>query len=705
MKEEKVFRTELGGKELLIKTGKFAPQANGAVTVTLGGTKVLVTATMSSLPDKEKDYFPLIVDYEERFYAAGRIRGGFIKREGKPSDEAIITDRLIDRSIRPLFPEGIQNEVQIVVIVLSYDKENDPCIPSVLGASLALAISDIPFNGPLATLRIGRVDGEWVLNPTKTALSKSDLDIILSGTPPRQKFGSESASNKINMIEAKGNEVKEKDVIKAILFAEKHFKKVFRIVEEIQKRTGKEKADLELWQIDPKIKERVEKEVRPQIQKLISEYKNKKTFDQQIKEIQEKITEKIDQEEKERDINETIWKIQREIARENIFKNEKRIDNRGLDEIRPLKIEVGVLPRTHGSALFCRGETQALSVVTLGAPSDEQIVDQLEEEGKKRYMHHYNFPPFSCGETGPMRGPGRREIGHGALAEKAIELLLPDKETFPYTMRVVSEILSSNGSTSMASVCGSSLSLMDAGVPIKEHVAGISIGLIFQNKKNYKLLTDIQGIEDSGGDMDFKIAGTRTGITAIQLDTKIEGINNEIIEKTFEKARAARLKIIEEMKKVIPAPRKELSKHAPRIATLKIDPEKIRTVIGPGGRTITEITDTTNTVIDVEEDGFTTITSKEGSEKMIKKAQKWIEGLTHEVKVGEKFMGKVTKITDFGAFVEILPGQEGLVHISQLADKRIARVEDVVKTGDVIPVIVIEIDELGRINLSHKAAK
>lgn len=693
MEKEKVFSTEIGGKELIIKTGKLAPQASGAVEVTLGGTKVLVAATINPAVDKERDYFPLIVDYEEKFYAAGRIRGGFIKRETRPSDEAIITARLIDRSIRPLFPEVIQNEVQIIVIILSYDKENDPAILAAIGASAALTISGIPWSGPLATLRVGRVDGELVLNPTKTALSKSDLDLIISGT-----------EEKINMIEGEGREVKEKDIIKAILFTKKHINKILKLLSELQKNAGKEEIKLDLWQIDPEIEKKMT-EFRLEIEKIIANYKDKKYFEGQIKKLQEKIIEKIGNEEKERDIKEALFKIEKEIARENILKNEKRIDGRGLDDTRPLYIEVGILPQTHGSALFMRGETQALSVVTLGAPSDEQILDQLEEESKKRYMHHYNFPPFSSGETGPMRGPGRREIGHGILAEKAILPLLPDKERFPYTIRVVSEILSSNGSTSMAATCGSSLSLMDAGVPIKNHAAGISIGLVFQDDKNYKLLTDIQGVEDQGGDMDFKVAGTEDGITAIQLDTKIEGITDEIIEKTLEKALQTRLAIISEMKKVIPAPRKELSKYAPRITTLKIDPEKIRNVIGPGGRIINEIIRATNTEIDIEPDGFVVITSKEGNEEMNKKAGKWIESLTHEVKVGEKFTGKVTKITNFGAFVEVLPGQEGLVHISQFSDKRIGRVEDVVKIGDTIPVVVIEIDDLGRINLSSKTAR
>jgi polyribonucleotide nucleotidyltransferase len=646
-----------------------------------------------------------MVDYEERFYAAGRIKGSrFIKKEGRPSDEAVLTARMVDRTLRPLFSENIRNDIQIILTVLSFDNENDPDVVSLIAASCAVAISDIPWKGPTAGIRVGKIENEWVVNSTYVAREKSDFDLVVSGDDHR-----------VLMIEAEGKEVPESTMLEGIRFGQKHLQKVVQFIKDIESKIGLQKH-VEITEVASE-----KQELRKKIEAILSELVPIHMFPSKPvdtkgkrKEAMEAITKELDA----RLESEGLGKEKREKALDladeltksfisDVLLNEgKRVDGRGLDDIRPITIEVGLFPHTHGSAVFQRGETQILSMVTLGAPSDEQTIDTMEIRGKRRYFHHYNFPPFSVGETSPLRMPGRREIGHGALAEKAILSLLPDRETFPYTIRVVSEVLSSNGSSSMGSVCGSSLTLHDAGVPIKKHVAGIAMGLTSESKNGeivrYKILSDLQDLEDGKGGMDFKIAGTRDGITAIQLDTKTEGLSDEIVEKTLLQAKMARFKLLDMMEKVLPKPRPELSKYAPRIISFKINPEKIRDLIGPGGKMINEIIDKTGVTIDVEDDGLVMVTS--ASSESVTKAVEWIKNITREVVVGEIFQGKVTRIMNFGAFVEILPRQEGLVHISELAAQRVGKVEDVVQIGDMIPVKVIEIDEQGRINLSLKRA-
>ncbi len=702
------FSVEIGGRELKIETGQLAQQTNASCTVQYGNTVVLATACMSKNIREGVDFFPLLVDFDEKLYAAGKIKGSrFIKREGRPADEAILAARLIDRSIRPLFNEEIRNDVQTVLTVLSFDAENDPDIVGLNAVSCALALSDIPWGGPVAAVRVGRIKSsaeaggkyEWVLNPTYSAREKSDLDLVIAGT-----------KDEIMMLEAGAQEVPEKVMEEALEFGIKHLRKTLKLIEEAVKKAGKKKVTLEhkitpeeqetINKIQAKIGKRVEEKL-----KEIFKIKSRKEFHNKVDELKEEINEilkqdnEITKEERSKGIK-MADELLDKYARDLVLEKNVRVDGRQLDEIRPLSAEVGILPRIHGSGLFQRGETQVLSVVTLGGPSEEQILDTMEKEGKKRYIHHYNFPGFSVGEVTPMRGPNRREIGHGALAEKALLPVLPKKEDFPYTIRVVSEVLSSNGSSSQASVCSSSLALMDAGVPIKKAVAGIAIGLItdLNNKENYRILTDIQGIEDHSGDMDFKVAGTQDGITAVQMDIKLNGIKLDIISKALAEAKKARLKILEVMSRAIAEPRHELSPYAPRIYTLHIDPEKIRDVIGAGGKIINEIIDKTGVTIEIEQDGtvFITSASSEGADKAIE----WIKNLTKEVKAGEIYQGKVTRLMDFGAFVEILPNQEGLVHISEMAPFRVDKVGDVVKVGDLVPVKVKEIDEQGRINLT-----
>lgn len=690
--EVKTFRKEIAGRELIIEAGKLAGQANGSATVRYGDTVLLATATMSDRQREGVNFFPLMVDYEERLYAAGKIKGSrFIKREGRPTDEAVLSGRMTDRILRPLFNGRIRNDIQVIITILSVDQANDPDLCAIIGASVALAISDIPWDGPVGAARVSKADGKIIINPTYEQREKSLFEVMIAGK-----------DGKINMIEAGGKEAPENEVLEAIEFAQSYILEIEKFQTEIISQIGKAKKEVPLVKADD------------ETEKKIREFLSEKLYDLNFK------TKKEEQGAKEKIIREGLKDFvaenfgEKELAVANIIMEEetdaimhksvlqdnKRPDGREMNELREISASVGILPRTHGSGLFNRGATQALTVATLGAPSDEQTLDSMEEEGTKRFMHHYSFPPFSVGEVAPMRGPGRREIGHGALAEKALLPMIPDKEIFPYTIRLVSEVLSSNGSSSMASACGSSLALMDAGVPIPRPIAGIAMGLISNKSGEYKILTDIQGPEDHYGDMDFKIAGSEIGITAMQMDVKVEGITLEIIKETLAEARIARMKIMEVMKKIIPESRKELSQYAPRITTMRINPEKIRDVIGPGGKVINEIIAETGVTIDIEDDGLVIITSKDPV--AAKKAEEWIKNLTREVVAGEIFQGKVVKIMDFGAFVEILPGQDGLVHISELAPTRVNKVSDIVNVGDVIAVKVKEIDSQGRINLTHK---
>ncbi|OGI21887.1 MAG: polyribonucleotide nucleotidyltransferase [Candidatus Moranbacteria bacterium RIFCSPHIGHO2_01_FULL_55_24] len=695
--QEKQWKLQLGGRELVIETGTLAKQASGSVTVRYGDTVVLAAAVMSKEMSKIMGYFPLMVDYEERYYAAGKIKGSrFIKREGRPSDDAILSGRAVDRTIRPLFNSRMRNEVQVVVTTLSYDGENDPDLIAMIAASAALTLSDIPWNGPIGAVRVGALNGEFILNPTTEDRLHSTLDLILSGT-----------KDKINMIEAGAQEITEEHMAEAFQFGFEAIQKITAFIEEIRKEAGKEKRVAALLQGS----EEFEADIRrvalefglPEALYLLP----KKVMEAKVAEVNASIaayaSEKYPD---QKNLSELLSIITDEVADKavhaNILEREARPDGRALTEIRPITTAVGILPRTHGTGLFTRGETQALTVTTLGAPGDEMVVDTMEVDEKKRYMHFYNFPPYSVGEVRPMRGPGRREVGHGALAEKALVPVLPSKEEFPYTIILVSEVLESNGSSSMASTCGSTLSLMDAGVPIKKPVAGIAMGVISGHDGSYKILTDIQGLEDHYGDMDFKVAGTKDGITAMQMDVKIDGLTPETLKAAITQAKEGRMFIMGKMLEAIEAPRQDLSPYAPRIITIHINPEKIRDVIGPGGKVINQIIDETGVSIDIEDDGSVFITSVD--ETSATKAVEWIQNLTREVKPGELFQGRITRIMNFGAFAEVLPNQEGLIHISELADHRVEKVEDVVKVGDVVPVIVKEIDSQGRINLSHKAA-
>ncbi len=703
------FSVEWAGKNLEIEVGKYASQANGACTVRYGDTVVLATATMSESLREGIDFFPLMVDYEERLYAAGKIKSSrFMKREGRPTDEAILTGRLVDRSIRPLFNDEMRNDIHVVLTVFSVDGENDSDVISLIAASTALMISDIPWDGPIAGARIGKIGDEFVLNPTFLAREKSELDLIVSGTEDR-----------VIMLEAGANELSEETVNDAINFAQKHFRKITDFITKVQKEVGKAKRAVEEpASTDEEAAAREEKRaIILKTEEFLSKQHGEALFGppkaskKERHEAQNALEEAVDLhlkdlgygKEKRKYGIEYVESFLEAAATKAILDDDKRVDGRSLTDIRPLNIEVSPIPRTHGSAVFSRGETQVLNAVTLGAPSDEQTLEGMEFSGKKRYFHHYNFPSYSVGETGTNRGPGRREIGHGALAERAILPLLPPKEEFPYTIRSVSEVLSSNGSSSMASTCSSSLALMDAGVPIRSHCAGIAMGLASDKTGRWKILTDIQDLEDGTGGMDFKITGTRKGITAIQMDTKTSGLSKEIVEATLSQSMSARHKLLDAMEAVIPSPRQELSPFAPRIVSFRINPDSIRTVIGPGGKTINEIIDKTGVTMDIENDGLVMITSNNA--EAAKKAEEWVKNLTREVKVGEIFQGKVTRLMDFGAFVEILPKQEGMVHISELADYRVDKVTDIVKIDDEVTVKVIEIDSMGRINLSMRQAK
>ena len=694
MANKETFKLELGGRDIIVDVNNLAEKANGSVFVRYGDTVVLATAVMAG-KKMEQDFFPLTVEYEERYYAAGKILGSrFMRRESRPSDEAILTARAIDRAIRPRFPKNLDKEIQVVVTCLSWDGQNDPDTIGLLAASIALSISDIPWQGPLTVLRIGQIDNKFILNPTYEERGGSQFDFLFAGTDP----------DIINMIELEAAEKGEETLLEAWQFAKQYSKKLLDFQKEIIKKSGKEKIAVKENGTDQELENEVKKFLGDRLEKALYLEKNQtEKADYVREELLGYIEEKYPGAGKQSPVKKIFDEETNRLIHENILNKDKRPDGRKLDEIRPIEVEVGLLPRTHGSGLFMRGQTKALSILTLGAPSDVRLLDGMEIRGKKRFMHHYNFPPYSSGEVKPMRGPGRREIGHGMLAEKALLPLIPNHEEFPYTIRIVTEILSSNGSTSMAAVSASCLALMDAGVPIKTAATGISLGLMSDEKGNYKILTDIQGPEDHHGDMDFKVAGTKNGITAIQMDVKISGITENIFTEALERGKKARTQILETIGKTLSAPRPELSPFAPRILTLQINPEKIREVIGPGGKIINEIIDECGVQIDIEDTGKVFIMGEK--EEAAKKALEWIQNITREVKVGEIFQGKIKRIMAFGAFAEILPGQEGLIHISQLAPYRVEKVEDIVKIGDIVPVKVIEIDEQGRINLSLKEAK
>ncbi len=693
----KTYETELAGRKLILETGKMAGLSNGSVIVRYGETVVMVNVTASKEPKDGIDFFPLSVDYEEKLYAVGKIPGSFQKREGKPSDKAILTSRAIDRPLRPLFPKDFRNDVVVVATVLSVEQDNSPEISAMIGASAALSISDIPFGGPTAAVNVGLVEGKIVINPTEEQRKKSDLTLTVAGT-----------QEKIAMIEAGANEVPDDIMLEAIKQGHKEIKKICKFIEKMKKEIGKPKFEYKSFEVDHDVYEFIETNFEEDVKQALQEA-DKETRDNNVTAVSDKIAnayvEKFGEElfeEHKSDIGEAIYKLEKKCVRNMIFFDHKRVDGRKLDEIRPLSCEVDLLPRVHGSALFTRGQTQVLSVTTLGMVSEEQELDGIDTETSKRYMHQYNFPSYSVGEARPSRGPGRREVGHGALAEKALVPVLPSEEEFPYAIRVVSEVLSSNGSTSQASICGSTLSLMAAGVPIKRPVAGISTGLVTNpnDEKDYVMLTDIQGIEDFFGDMDFKVGGTEKGITAIQVDIKVDGLSYEIIKEAFERTRIARKHILEDiMLPVISEPRKEISKYAPRIVSTKIKVEKIKDVIGKGGETINKIIDATGVKIDIKEDGQVFIYSAD-SEKS-NQALEMIEDIVKEIEVGGIYYGEVTRTTTFGAFVDLgINGKEGLLHISKISKERIKNVEDVLNVGDKITVKVANIDEQGRVNLT-----
>ncbi|MGE6753066.1 polyribonucleotide nucleotidyltransferase [Rossellomorea sp. NPDC071047] len=689
---KQTFSIEWAGRELTVEVGQFAKQANGAVMVRYGDTAVLSSATASKEP-KPLDFFPLTVNYEERLYAVGKIPGGFIKREGRPSEKAILASRLIDRPIRPLFADGFRNEVQVISIVMSVDQNCSSEMAAMFGSSLALSVSDIPFEGPIAGVIVGLIDGEFIINPSVEQLERSEIHLSVAGT-----------KDAINMVEAGADEVPEETMLEAIMFGHEEIKRLVAFQEEIVAKVGKEKSEIQLVELDQAVEAEVrslcESELIPAIQ-----VQEKHAREEAIKAVKKKVM-AVYEEEKEADeatlkqVKKVLDKLVKNEVRRLITEDKVRPDGRKVDEIRPLSSEVGLLPRTHGSGLFTRGQTQALSICTLGALGDVQVLDGLGIEESKRFMHHYNFPQFSVGETGPIRGPGRREIGHGALGEKALDPIIPNEKDFPYTIRLVSEVLESNGSTSQASICASTLAMMDAGVPIKAPVAGIAMGLI-KSGENYSILTDIQGMEDHLGDMDFKVAGTSKGVTALQMDIKIDGLSREILEEALQQAKKGRMQILDSMLATIGEARTSLSQYAPKILTMHINPDKIRDVIGPSGKQINKIIDETGVKIDIEQDGTIFISSTD--EEMNKVAKKTIEDIVREVEAGQMYLGKVKRIEKFGAFVEIFSGKDGLVHISEIAEERIRKVEDVVAIGDEILVKVLDIDNQGRVNLSRKA--
>ncbi|EMF0542341.1 TPA: polyribonucleotide nucleotidyltransferase [Enterococcus faecium] len=695
MSEKQVFKTTWGGRPLQIEVGQLAKQANGAVLVRYGDTVVL-SAAVASKEAKDTDFFPLTINYEEKMYAAGKIPGGFIKREGRPSTEATLTARLIDRPIRPMFAEGFRNEVQVTNIVMSVETDCSPAMAAMLGSSLALSISDIPFDGPIAGVEVGRVNGEYVLNPTVEQAEQTDIELTVAGT-----------KQAINMVESGAKEVSEEDMLGALLFGFDAIKELVAFQEEIVQAVGKEKMEVTLLQVDEVLKKEIfDASYATMKAAVMTEEKlaREENIEQVKLDIREAYAEKFAGHEDEdhllKEVKQITEDLEKDVVRELITIDKIRPDGRKLDEIRPLSSEVSLLPRVHGSGLFTRGQTQALSACTLAPLGEHQIIDGLGVEVSKRFIHHYNFPQFSVGSTGRAGSPGRREIGHGALGERALAQVIPSEAEFPYTIRLVAEVLESNGSSSQASICAGTLALMDAGVPIKAPVAGIAMGLV-SDGENYTILTDIQGLEDHLGDMDFKVAGTKDGITALQMDIKIQGITEQILTEALTQAKQARMEILEELTSTIAAPREELSQYAPKIEMIQIEPAKIKDVIGKGGDTINGIIDETGVKIDIDQDGKVSIASADA--EMIKKAIKIIEDLIKEVKVGEVYLGKVVRIEKFGAFVNLIKGKDGLVHISQLANDRVNKVEDVVKLGDEILVKVTEIDKQGRVNLSRKA--
>ena len=683
------FEMEVGGRPLVIENGKMAKQANGAVLVRYGDTVVLVAVTASAEPREGVDFFPLTVDYEEKMYAVGKIPGGFIKREGRPSNSAILCARLIDRPIRPLFPKGFRNDIQVIATVLSVEQDNPPDITAMIGASCALCVSDIPFNGPIAGVRVGRVGGQFVINPTLAQREKSDLNLTIAGS-----------QDAVMMVEAGANELPEDVILESILFGHKEIKRIVEFQRKILEACGKRKREIKLFQTPPELEQGIRNYAAARLDAAVRD-PEKLRRDEHIAAINAETMEHFLAESpgSAKEIAAVLHDVEKDIVRHMITHEKIRPDGRALDEVRPVSCEVGILPRTHGSGLFTRGQTQILTVTTLGSLGDEQVIDGLGVEKSKRYIHQYNFPGYSVGEARPARGPGRREIGHGALAERALLPVIPTEEEFPYMFRLVSEVLESNGSSSMGSVCGSTLSLMNAGVPIRRPVSGVAMGLV-KDGDQYTILTDIQGMEDALGDMDFKVAGTEQGITAIQMDIKIAGITREILASALEQAKRGRAFIMGKMLECIAEPAPDLSPYAPRVTTMHINVDKIRNVIGPGGKMIKKIVDDTNTQIDIEEDGTILISAVNVEDA--KRAVAIIEDLVRDVEVGAVYKGKVTRIMAFGAFVEVLPGKEGLCHISQLAKRRVEKVEDVVHIGDMLDVKVTEIDRQGRVNLSHK---
>jgi len=687
---------EVAGRTLTITTGHVARQAHGSVTVQYGGTVVLVTAVCAHEAREGTDFLPLTVEYRERTYAAGKIPGGFFKRGGRPGEKEILTARLIDRAIRSQVPKGLRNEVQIYALVISSDTENNSDVPALIGASVAMGISDIPFSNILSAVRIGRIDGRFIINPTFEQVTQSEMDIVVAGS-----------RDNIVMVEGEAEQVSEDMILEAFALGQQFNREIIEIQEDLVRKAGKPKRTLEIKEIDPALEQKVKIIAGDQIvQAVRTEEKQARIL--AVAEAKRDVFERVQaelgdtwDEALEADVKKILDQIEIETVRRDIAIDHRRPDGRGLKEIRPLHCEVNVLPRPHGSALFTRGQTQALVVTTLGTSADEQLMEQLEREYKKNFMLYYNFPSFAVGEAKPVRGPGRREIGHGMLAERALAPLIPEKEKFNYTIQITSDILESNGSSSMASVCGASLSLMDAGVPISSHVAGIAMGLV-KYEDTYAILTDIQGLEDHFGDMDFKIAGTRVGITAVQMDIKITGLSQELMKQALAQAKEARLAILDVMEQTISQPNTELSEYAPRIVTLEIDPDNIRTLIGPGGKMIKKITEDTGAEIEIENNGKISIAARDP--KVVQAAIDWINKLAPKIEVGKIYQGEVKKIMDFGVFVEIGPNKDGLVHISQLAEHRVKQVSDVVKEGEIIPVKVIEVDANGKIRLSYKDA-
>ncbi|MGP4107031.1 polyribonucleotide nucleotidyltransferase [Virgibacillus sp. L01] len=683
------FSTEIAGKKFIVETGEFAKQANGACMIRYGDTSVLSVATASKEP-KDLPFFPLTVNYEERLYAVGKIPGGFIKREGRPSDKATLTSRLIDRPIRPLFPDGYRNEVQVISTVMSVDQDCSSEMAAMIGSSIALGISDIQLSEPIAGVNVGLVDGDFIINPDIEQQKNSEIELTVAGT-----------KDAINMVEAGAQEVPEDVMLEAIMFGHEEITRLVEFQEKIIAAVGVEKADMPLLDTDEDIAAKVESEAKGKLQEAIK-VEEKHAREEAISNVKNEVLALYEEEDEDviGDVKATLEKMVKEEVRRLITKEKVRPDGRKVDEIRPLSSRINVLPRTHGSGLFTRGQTQALSVCTLGALGDVQILDGLDLEESKRFMHHYNFPKYSVGETGPIRGPGRREIGHGALGERALEKVIPSEKDFPYTIRLVSEVLESNGSTSQASICASTLAMMDAGVPIKTPVAGIAMGLV-KSGEDYTILSDIQGMEDALGDMDFKVAGTEKGVTALQMDIKIDGLSKEILKEALTQAKKGRMHILESMLATIKEPKSELSQYAPKILTMKINPDKIRSVIGPSGKQINQIIEETGAKIDIEQDGSVFISSTDAS--MNERTKEIIEDLVREVEAGQMYLGTVKRIEKFGAFVELFKGKDGLVHISELAEERTNKVEDVVSIGDQIMVKVKEVDNQGRVNLSRKA--